>query len=131
MYRERKIFHIRRCRMLLRSSINNSSNEGYPPLSRDVVHSQPKGSPEGDHDGKYTKPNGDDGDDDEGGCGDGSHNVGPHARHEHHLHEEGQPGLIEWAVGLAEHDLEVTLQDIRHVSDLLSPGIVGETLFMQ
>ena len=48
------------------------------PLSRNVVHSQPESSPEGDHNREHAEPNGDDGDDDEGGCRDSSHNVGPH-----------------------------------------------------
>lgn len=79
----------------------------------DVIHSQPKSSPEGDNDGEDSKPDGDNGNDDEGGGGDSSHNVGPDTRHEHHLHEEGQPGLVQGAVGFAEHDLEVTLHVTR------------------
>ncbi len=79
------------------------------PLGGDEVHGESQGSPEGDDDGEHAEPNGDDGDDDEGGCGDGSHDVGPHSRDVQHLHEEGQPGLVQGAVGLVEHDLEVTL----------------------
>ena len=89
------------------------------PLGGDVVDGQPQGGPEGDDDGEDTEPNGDDGDDDEGGRGDGSHNVGPHARDEHHLHEEGESGLVQRAVLLAEHDLEVTLQQRRNASHTL------------
>ena len=83
------------------------------PLCGDKVDCEAEGSPEGHHDGEHTKPNGDDWDDDEGGRGDGSDNVGPHSRNKHHLHEETQPLLRKWAVLLVEDDLEVTLQKAR------------------
>lgn len=58
------------------------------------------------------------GDDDEHGGSDGSHNVGPNARAVHEPLEPTQVLLEQWAVLVVEHNLKVTLHgSISAVSD--------------
>ena len=60
------------------------------------------------------------GDDDEHGGGDGSHNVGPHTRAVHEALEPAQVLLEEGAVVIIQHNLEVTLHThIAHVQYLM------------
>jgi hypothetical protein len=65
-------------------------------------------SPPGDHDGEHAGPDGEQGDDDVQGGSQRSHDVRPHARAVHDLHEQAQLALRQRAV-LGEHDLEVAL----------------------
>ena len=48
--------------------------------------------------------------DNEGGGGGESHNVGPDTRHVQDAHAPGQPLLQQWAPLLVQGNLEVTLQ---------------------
>ena len=67
-------------------------------------------SPPGDDNGEDASIDGEHGDEDVGGRGQGSHDVGPDTGAVHELHEEAQPALQQRAVLPREHDLEVTLQ---------------------
>lgn len=74
-----------------------------------VIDGDAQGSPAGDHYWEHAKPDGDSRNDDEGGGGDGSNNVGPHSRAVHDAHGPAELGLEQRAVHPVEHDLEVTL----------------------
>ena len=75
-----------------------------------VVDSDAQGGPLGHHDGEHTEPDGDHGDENEGGGGNGAHDVGPDPGAVHDAHGPAQLALEQRAVLVAEHDLEVALQ---------------------
>ena len=59
----------------------------------DAVDGDAQRSPPGHNNGEHAEPDGDARDCDEGGCGDGAHYVGPHARGVQQFHEETEPFL--------------------------------------
>ena len=76
----------------------------------DVVASQGDGSPDREHNGEDASPDGQQGDDDEGGRGDCTDDVGPYTRAVQQLHAKRQLALEQRAVLAGHDDLEVALQ---------------------
>lgn len=81
----------------------------------DVVDGQSQSCPPGNDNGEDSSPDGEQRDDDEEGCGDGPHNVGPHSRAVQDAHERGQALHHEGTVLSGQDNLEVTLHS-RHRS---------------
>ena len=75
-----------------------------------IVDGQAQSCPPGNDNGENSGPDGEQRDDDEEGCGDGPHYVGPHSRAVQDAHERGQALHNEGAVLPGQHNLEVTLR---------------------
>ena len=76
---------------------------------RNVVDGERQSCPPGDDDGEDSRPNGQQGNDDEEGGGDGANDVRPDSRAVHYAHEGGQAADHQGTVVAGKHDLEVTL----------------------
>ena len=76
---------------------------------RNVVDGERQSCPPGNDNGKDSRPDGQQGNDDEEGGGDGANNVGPDSGAVHYAHEGGSAADHQGAVVAGKHNLEVTL----------------------
>ena len=75
------------------------------------VDGQSHGSPPADDDGEDPGPDGEEGDDHEGGGSQRAHHISPHATAVKDAHAEGQATMEKRAVLAGKNDLKVTLQE--------------------